>query len=99
MKIKADFLTPAQLAQAAAEDKKLKAAGSGSTYLLTELLTYAKKPGAKDKRLPEALYHAIRSPKFACTDKNTSALSKTAFQLMHKQYPHDPWTAKTQYWY
>lgn len=99
VKVKADFLTPAQLAQAAAEDKKLKAAGSGSTYLLTELLAYAKKPGAKDKRLPEALYHAIRSPKFACTDKNTSALSKTAFQLMHKQYPHDPWTAKTQYWY
>jgi hypothetical protein len=99
VKVKADFLTPAQLAQATAEDKRLVATGSGPTYILTELLAYAKKPGAKDKRLPEALYHAIRSPKFACGDKTTSALSKAAFQLLHKQYPHDPWTAKTQYWY
>ncbi len=98
-KVKADFLTAAQLAQASAEDKRLVSSGSGTTYLLTQLLAYAKKPGAKDKRLPEALYHAIKSPKFACTDKTTSALSKAAFQLMHKQYPHDPWTAKTQYWY
>ncbi|HEY9682228.1 MAG TPA: hypothetical protein V6C86_11665 [Oculatellaceae cyanobacterium] len=99
VKTRVDFLTAAQVAQATAEDKRLLAAGSGPTYILSQLLAYAKKPGAKDKRLPEALYHAIRSPKFACGDKTTSALSKAAFQLMHKQYPHDPWTAKTQYWY
>jgi hypothetical protein len=99
VKVKADFLTAAQLTQAAAEDKRLVAIGSGPTYLLTQLIDYAKKPGIKDKRLTEALYHAIRSPKFACTDKTTSALSKSAFQIMHKQFPHDPWTVKTTYWY
>lgn len=98
-KTKPTFLNAAQLAQAAAEDKRLMALGSGPTYILTELIAYTKKPGAKDKRLPEALYHAIRSPKFACTDKTTSALSKTAFQILHKEFPHNPWTDKTQYWY
>ncbi|CAN5654686.1 hypothetical protein BH10CYA1_BH10CYA1_15330 [soil metagenome] len=98
-KFKPAFLNAAQLAQAAAEDQRLIAVGSGSTYLLTELIAYTKKAGAKDKRLPEALYHAIRSPKFACTDKTTSVLSKTAFQILHKEFPHNPWTDKTQYWY
>ncbi len=98
-KPKPAFLNATQLAQAAAEDKRLIATGSGPTYILTELIAYTKKAGAKDKRLPEALYHAIRSPKFACTDKTTSALSKTAFQILHKEFPHNPWTDKTQYWY
>ena len=98
-KSKPAFLNAAQLTQAAAEDKRLIAAGSGPTYLLTELIAYTKKPGVKDKRLPEALYHAIKSPKFACSDKTTTALSKTAFQILHKEFPHNPWTDKTQYWY
>lgn len=98
-KPKPAFLNAAQLAQAAAEDKRLIAIGSGPTYILTELIAYTKKAGVKDKRLPEALYHAIRSPKFACHDKATSALSKTAFQILHKEFPHNPWTDKTQYWY
>jgi hypothetical protein len=98
-KPKVTFLNPAQLAQAASEDKRLTAMGGGPTYLLTELIAYSKLPGAKDKRLAEAFYHAIRSPKFGCVDKTTTSLSKTAFTIMHKQFPHDPWTAKTQFWY
>ncbi len=98
-KTKPTFLSAAQVAEASAEQKRLLSAGPGPTYLLTELISYAKKPGTKDKRLPEALYHAIRSPKFGCVDKSTEGLSKTAFAIIHKQYPNDSWTKKTQYWY
>ncbi len=98
-KTKPTFLSATQVAEASAEQKRLISAGPGPTYLLTELISYAKKPGTKDKRLPEALYHAIRSPKFGCFDKSTEGLSKTAFAIMHKQYPNDSWTKKTQYWY
>jgi hypothetical protein len=99
IKTKPTFLSATPLAEAAAEQKRLISVGPGPTYLLTELIKYAKQPGIKDKRLPEALYHAIRSPKFGCVDKSSTGLSKTAFAIMHKQYPNDPWTKKTQYWY
>lgn len=99
VKVKPAFMNTAQLAQAASEEKKLEALGGGPSYILTELIAYANKPGTKDNRLPEALYHAIRSPKFGSQDKNTTNLSKTAFNILHKKYPTNPWTKKTQFWY
>ena len=36
---------------------------------------------------------------YGCADERTSALSKQAFQLLHKRYPNSTWAKKTQYYY
>jgi hypothetical protein len=53
----------------------------------------------EDPRLPEALHLVVRTTRYGCTDESTGALSKAAFQLLHRKYPKSPWTRKTPYWF
>jgi len=93
-----NFLTPAQKSTAVVQLKTLRDMGPAGNFLLSASIAWAhKNPG--DARLPEALYHAIRVPKFSCYTPTTQKLSHTAYDLMHSQYPKNPWTAKTKYWY
>jgi hypothetical protein len=93
-----DFYTKADQQTAAAQVKSLVKIGTGADFILSACIAMVRKsPG--DPRLPETLYHAIRAPKFCDHTAATTKLSHTAYDLMHAQYPKNPWTAKTKYWY
>lgn len=93
-----DFVAAAEKQTAARENQTVKSYGVGVNYLLKTVLAWASK-NPQDARLPETLYHAIRSPKFSCTDKSTRSLSKNAFDFMHAHYPKNQWTVKSKYYY
>jgi hypothetical protein len=67
-------------------------------YLVKETLAWAK-ARRDDPRVPEAFYWAVRATRYGCTDVDSSKLSRQAFVFLHKNYPEDPFTAKTKYWY
>jgi hypothetical protein len=66
-----------------------------------------------DPRVPEALHLAVEATHYGADTPlhqmveathhgsdtaGASAYSKEAFQLLHRNYPHSPWTAKTKYY-
>jgi len=92
------FLAAADTKRAQQEVEKLKAVGFAPNYLTSEVLAYAKQhPG--DPRVPQALYLAVRSTRYGCTDKETTHWSKAAFELLHERYPKSEWAEKTKYYY
>lgn len=93
-----NWMTDSQKAAAKSDWKKLSAAGTAPNYLVQQVLAYGKEH-PQDPRVPRALYLAVRSTRFGCTNVETSDLSKAAFDFLHKQYPQSEWTAKTKYYY
>lgn len=81
-----------------AEIKILKAFGDAPVGLGKAVLAFAEK-SPQDPRVPEALHLTVKATKFCNHTNETSAVSKQAFTLLHKKYPKNPWTAKTQYYY
>jgi len=52
-----------------------------------------------DKDAAWLLYVAIQSSKGGCVDPDHTAISKKAWQVLHKQYPRSPWTEQSPYFY
>ena len=53
-----------------------------------------------DPRVPEALHRVVWSTRWGCAwEADLGPLSKAAFDLLHRYYPDDPWTAKTPHWF
>lgn len=52
----------------------------------------------QDPRVPEALHRLVVSTRWAC-GPGFGAISKRAFDLLHRRYPTSPWTEKTPYWF
>jgi hypothetical protein len=92
------FLPAAEKAKAGNELATLRAIDTAPNYLVKETLAWAKSQH-DDPRLSEALYWAVRATRFGCTDADSSNLSRKAFVFLHENYPDDPFTAKTKYWY
>ena len=92
------FLSDAQVDAAETEWAKLSASGAGPNYLAMKTLEWAK-DAPDDPRMPEALHLAVRSTRYGCTDKGTTAWSKKAFELLHSQYPKSTWAKQTPYWF
>jgi hypothetical protein len=92
------FLTAAQVQSAGSEWKELSAVGTGPNYLTREVLRWARL-NPTDPRIPEALYLAVRSTRYGCDNKETRALSKKAFELLHSRYGKSEWARKTRYWF
>jgi hypothetical protein len=95
---KMDFLSAADFAAACSEFDKLCALGPGPEHLLNQVINWAAKH-PQDPRLPAALYRAISSPKFGCSTKLASSLSKKAFAILHANFPNDPYSKKSKFWY
>lgn len=93
-----NFLTTAKKQAAQADSQKLHTLETGPNYLVAPVLAWAKHT-PDDRRVPEALYLAVRSTRYGCTNEKTTQFSKQAFQLLHKQYPQSPWAQQTKYWY
>jgi hypothetical protein len=94
----APFLAKAERDQAAAEWKKLESIATGPNWLTAQTLAFAQ-AHPQDPRVPEALYLAVRSTRYGCTDKDTGDLSHRAFDLLHRHYPNSDWAKKTPYWF
>jgi tetratricopeptide (TPR) repeat protein len=92
------FLSGGKRFAAAAEYAETLAVGTAPDYLAEEVLAWAK-GHPKDPRVPEALHLAVRATRYGMTDRQTGALSRAAFELLHRKYPKSPWTRKTRYWF
>jgi len=80
------------------EWEKLSSLGTAPNYLCHQVIEWAQR-NPEDPRVPEALHLAVKSTRYGCTDPDTSQLSKTVFQLLHKRYSRSNWARKTKYWY
>jgi hypothetical protein len=77
---------------------KLAEAGPAPNFLTAKVVAYAAHhPG--DARVPQALYLAVRSTRYGCSNKETTNWSAKAFQLLHQRYPKSEWAEKTKYHY
>ncbi|PHV05745.1 hypothetical protein CSQ96_18660 [Janthinobacterium sp. BJB412] len=52
-----------------------------------------------DPDLPWLLHVVVQSTRGGCLDADAKALSKNAFNLLHKRYKGDEWARKTPYFY
>jgi len=94
----ASFLSSADRSQGAAEWKKLASLPAAPNYLTAQVIGYAQ-AHPEDPRSPEALFLAVRSTRYGCTDAKTGPLSKQAYDLLHQKYPDSDWAKQTRYWY
>lgn len=92
------FLSPAEIAKADKEWSTLSSFGAAPNYIVRQVIQWANMHG-DDPRVPEALHLAVKATRYGCTDKDSARWSKTAFDLLHRKYPNNPWTKKTPYWF
>ncbi|HEY4838628.1 MAG TPA: hypothetical protein VIH72_08480 [Candidatus Acidoferrales bacterium] len=93
-----EFLSASERKLAEEEWTKLVAAGGGPNWLGEQTIAFAKLHRA-DPRVPEALHLVVQATRYGCGDKQSSAQSHTAFDLLHRWYPNSEWTQKTPYWF
>jgi TolA-binding protein len=93
-----EFLSAAQAHAVQQELQRLASLGPAPNYFSQQVVAWAQRAG-NDPRVPEALHLAVQSTRFGCTDADTGALSKAAFDLLHQRYPKSSWAQKTKYWY
>lgn len=78
----------------------LDALPSGPIWLGDRAINHADRhPG--DPRVPEALHRTVRATRYGCTyyDEDVEAVSKDAWQRLHRRYAESPWTERTPYWF
>jgi hypothetical protein len=93
------FLSPAELAEATAENATItKHASSGSNYLAAEASKWATQIPT-EKRLPNALYLAVKATRYGCQNCETEKVSKAAFNILKARFGNTPWKKKTPYWF
>lgn len=92
------FLSPAESATAEKEWSTLRSLGTAPNYIIRQVVQWAN-TRPTDPRVPEALHLAVRTTRYGCTDKDSARWSKTAFDVLHRKYPNNPWTKKTPYWF
>jgi hypothetical protein len=52
-----------------------------------------------DPRVPEGLHRVVRATRYGCTDSDTGEHSRSAFRLLHRNYPNSYWAHQTPYWF
>ncbi len=103
------FETSEELARADAESKRLEELPDSAAIIGQRVIDYAR-THPDDPQVPEALHLTVRAGHYACQTytydaanpspkSEYTAVSKAAFQLLHRKYPNSPWTTKTPYYY
>jgi hypothetical protein len=102
------FLPASQSSLADSEYEQLQKLPDSAAVIGQRVIDYAK-AHPDDPRVPEALALTVRATHYACqsysfspngdTKSPYTPTSKAAFELLHRQYPKSPWTAKTRYYY
>jgi hypothetical protein len=92
------FLTKTEIEQAATENARIAALTGGANFLATQTAQWAKhKPN--EKRLPEALYLAVKATRYGCQNCATGKASKAAYDVLTKRFKTTEWKKKTPYWF
>lgn len=101
------FLSSQETTAGLAEWQKVLALPCAPEYLGQRVLAYVR-AHPEDPLAPEALALTVRATHYGCLswrkdqqkagDRN-SAISKAAFELLHRRYPHSVWTKRTKYYY
>jgi hypothetical protein len=92
------FLTAPERKDAESEYAALKKVDKASLWLPAEVIAWAESH-RDDPRVPEALHLAVNATRYSVNTEGASSYSKRAFKLLHRDYPKNPWTAKTKYYY
>ncbi|MDH3529699.1 MAG: hypothetical protein OEQ28_09040, partial [Acidobacteriota bacterium] len=92
------FLSAVDHAKGKAEYKSLRSLGEGSSAFASRAVDFAKR-NPKNQMTPEILHLAVRATRFGCRDSRTGALSKEAFDLLHRRYKNSAWAKRTRFWY
>ncbi|MGH9406311.1 MAG: hypothetical protein ACRD3D_10815 [Terriglobia bacterium] len=92
------FLSANERRQAASEWRELTADSPAPDYLTRQAISWANEHPS-DARAPEALALAVKATRVGCDDEQTGALSKAAFDLLHRSYPRSRWALQTKYWF
>lgn len=92
------FLTTEEQHAAAAELEKLSGLPPAPNWLAEQVFRFAKSH-PDHPRVPEALHVVVTAGHLGCNDDATAGFSKSAFELLHKDYPSSEWAKKTPYWY
>ncbi len=92
------FLTAAEREEAAKEVDAFVKEGAAATWFCREALAFTKRH-PDDPRAPEFLARAVRATREGCADAQTRALSKAAFEHLHRRYPRSPFAKQTTYWF
>lgn len=101
-KPQADFLTTSEKKQAGDEAATLNALPSGTVWMGRQVIAYVK-AHPEDKDGAEALGLTVRATHYSCSSESDTngqkALSKEAFEMLHRLYPKSAWALKTKYYY
>ncbi len=97
-KVSPDFLGEQKAKTAANELEQITKSGESATFLARRTIAFAGQ-NPQHSQTPELLHLAVRATRYAGQDKQTLALSKQAFDILRKNYPTNPWTKKTPYYY
>lgn len=92
------LLTQNERAAAARERAALAAASNGTNHLARLILARAESHPA-DPRIPEDLHRMVAATRGGCIDKNTPALSKQMFRVLHGKYKNNEWSKRTRVHY
>ena len=97
-----ELLTGTQRQQAAEQAKRLEGLPQGLVWTAQRAIEYVK-AHPQDKEAPEALALIVRGTRYGCAEYNDptpqKAVSKQAFEMLHRMYPKSEWAAKTKYYY
>jgi hypothetical protein len=93
-----EFLTAAERSNLQREMESLAALGTAPNYLLRESVRWARS-ARSDVNAAEALARAIQATRWACGDDETATHARTAFRVLHAQFPGTEWARRTRYWY
>jgi hypothetical protein len=82
------------------ELSQLHEKGSTEIFLAPIIFAWAK-AHPNDPQVPEALHRLVVVTRYGCRngDAVSGQISKSAFDLLHNQYPKNQWTAQTPYWF
>ncbi|MGA9587255.1 MAG: hypothetical protein WBQ95_18125 [Terracidiphilus sp.] len=102
------FMPSDELVRADAEYQRLQKLPDSVVVIGQRVVDYAK-DHPDDPLVPEALALTVRAGHYACetwspnpSGDSKSAytpISKSAFELLHRNYPKSPWALKTRYYY
>ncbi len=92
------FSSSQQRTEASGEWTRLSQIGTAPNYFGKVVLAWAK-AHPDDARVPEALHLVVRSTRYGCTNRETTTVSKQAFDRLHSQYPKSQWAKQTPFWF
>ncbi len=91
------FLSAAQR-KSADEQWQTLSTINAPNLLCAEAIGEAKR-SPHDQRIPEALYLCISAVHLGCSSDQGTEYAKSAYSLLHRRYPENPWAQKNRFWY